>query len=229
MPGGTLEKYYQGLNIIGKRLRQFSDATITLYGATNQMTDGENQAGLGEKRANLVRDYFVNIWGIDPQRIQVQGLSLPRHPSNQKDTLGQIENRQVEIAVDDAHEWDILKPVLEETFTYAPDPTSTKFSMFNGINDNNVDHRDIVLTRGGNPWNTLTDIGDTITLGAQYDWKDKVHDTLPLDENPFIAQMDVYGKDGIKRVSNFEHRESETDYERRASHAAHRRTRNRNV
>ncbi|HZV11861.1 MAG TPA: OmpA family protein, partial [Candidatus Kapabacteria bacterium] len=203
VPGGTLDKYYQVLNIIGKRLRQFPDATITLYGATNQMTEGEKKDGLGEARAKLIYNYFVNIWGIDPKRIDVQGLKLPRHPSNQKDTLGQVENRNVEIAVDDAHEWDILKPVLEEGVTYSPDPATTKFRMFNGINDNNVDHREIILNRGGQEWNEVKDIGTTDTLGGEYNWLDQ-NKKLPLDENPFVCVMNVYGKDGVKRVSNYD-------------------------
>ncbi|HET7152378.1 MAG TPA: OmpA family protein [Candidatus Kapabacteria bacterium] len=204
VPGGTLEKYYQGLNIIGKRLRQFPDATVTIYGASNQITEGEKKEGIGEQRAKLIYNYFTSIWGIDAKRMTVQGLKLPRHPSNQKDTLGQVENRNVEIAIDDAHEWDILKPVLQEGVTYSPDPSFTKFRMFNGINDENVDHREILLTRGGESWNQMTNVGTADTMSGSYDWKDKAHDTLPLDENPFVCVMNVYGKDGIKRVSNYD-------------------------
>jgi outer membrane protein OmpA-like peptidoglycan-associated protein len=201
--GGTLEKYYHVLNIVGKRLRQFPDATLNIYGGSNQITDVEKAAGLGERRAKLVYDYLIKVWSIDAKRLTAKGLSLPRHPSNQKDTLGQIENRNVELEVNETREWDILKPVLEEGVTYSPDPALTKFRMFNGINDNDIDHREILMTRGGNDWNDLKDIGVKDTLGGEYNWLDKGKN-LPLDEHPFVCVMNVYGKDGVKRPSNFD-------------------------
>lgn len=203
IPGGTLEKYYHVLNIVGKRLNQFPDATLTIYGGTNQQPGPEQAAGLDDRRAKLVYDYLTRIWSIDPKRLTVktQPNHLPRRPSNQKDTLGQIENRNIEMEVNAEREWDIMKPVLEEGVTYSPDPALTKFSMFNGINDNDIEKREIILNRGGKVWNQLNEIGIKDTLGGEYNWLDQGKN-LPLDEKPFECILNVYGKDGVLRQSN---------------------------
>jgi hypothetical protein len=62
--GGTLNKYYHILNIYGFRLKQYPDAKIEIVGTTDGTTPEEKRPGLSQERAQVVYDYFKNIWGI---------------------------------------------------------------------------------------------------------------------------------------------------------------------
>ena len=80
----TLNNYYQVLNIIGGRLYENPKAKITLTG-TNCDFDAElKNTELSRKRAEAVRDYFVNVWKIDPKRIALKARNLPQKFSNPK-------------------------------------------------------------------------------------------------------------------------------------------------
>lgn len=67
--GKDVEKYYQILNIIGQRLSNTDKAMLLLQGGYS--TEPGETAEVGRQRAETVRDYLVNIWRIDPKRIEV--------------------------------------------------------------------------------------------------------------------------------------------------------------
>ncbi len=72
-----MEVYYNILNIIGDRMRRYPDAMISLIGASKQGKD------TGKEMANSVREYLVNVFGINPARILTFGVEKPEIPSYQ--------------------------------------------------------------------------------------------------------------------------------------------------
>lgn len=111
--GSALDVYHSILNIIGMRMKKFPDAKITLTG-TNSGTGAENNnIKLSQARADAVKNYLVQVWGIEPSRIKTVARNLPAKPSNTKDPDGIAENRRVEISSDD---WEIIAPsVIQDT------------------------------------------------------------------------------------------------------------------
>lgn len=97
----TTELYLETLNIIGDRLKRMPQLTIKLVGSTSNIGAEADNAPLGKRRAEAVRDYLVRIWGIEPSRIAVVGRTLPEKPSPSGTPLGQAENRRVEILPSD--------------------------------------------------------------------------------------------------------------------------------
>jgi outer membrane protein OmpA-like peptidoglycan-associated protein len=93
----TLEKYYQVLNIIGKRLTDNSKAKITLVGCNSNTGKETGNKKLSTKRAEAVRNYLENVWKIAPGRISIEARNLPAMPSVVNLKQGQAENRRVEI------------------------------------------------------------------------------------------------------------------------------------
>ena len=93
---GQLNVYYNVLNILGDRMRENPDATIMLNGASPQgPQDGRELAG-------SIKQYLVNVFGIDGSRIATQGSFKAHppseHPGGTKDlALLGAENRRVEI------------------------------------------------------------------------------------------------------------------------------------
>jgi outer membrane protein OmpA-like peptidoglycan-associated protein len=105
---GTLEKYYQVLNIVGKRLTDHPDATITLVGCNANTGTEKGNKKLSAQRAEAVRDYLQKGWNIAPERMSIEARNLPEMPSASRLKEGQEENRRVEIRSTDPA---ILSPI----------------------------------------------------------------------------------------------------------------------
>lgn len=93
----TLEKYYQLLNIVGKRMVDNPTSAINLVGCNDNTGEEKGKKKLSGQRAEAVKNYLQTIWNIAPERIAVQSRNLPATPSTSKSKEGQSENRRVEI------------------------------------------------------------------------------------------------------------------------------------
>lgn len=102
----ALQTYYNVLNIIGLRLHNNPDINIELVGTNSNKAEEKNNKKLSQERAEKVRDYFVNIWNIDPKRITVSARNLPKEATLSDEEGADDENRRVEINSD--------SPVLSE-------------------------------------------------------------------------------------------------------------------
>lgn len=118
---GTIEKYYQDLNIIGKRLADNVAAKITLIGCNDNTGEEKGNRKLSTRRAEAVRDYLQTVWNIPPERMTVAVRNLPAKPSSIKLKEGQAENRRVEIV---ATEPAILAPIRSTYFTTGIDAST---------------------------------------------------------------------------------------------------------
>jgi outer membrane protein OmpA-like peptidoglycan-associated protein len=105
---GTLEKYYQVLNIVGKRLTDHPEAQITLVGCNANTGTEKGNKELSTQRAEAVRDYLQQVWNIAPERMTIEARNLPEMPSASRLKEGQEENRRVEIRSTDPA---ILMPI----------------------------------------------------------------------------------------------------------------------
>lgn len=144
---GTLEIYYNILNIIGKRLYEYPDATIKLTGCTNGLNSEKNIKNLSENRAQNVKKYLIDTWDISPQRISITSRNIPEKPSQPLDEPDKMqENQRVEISSDN---FEILKPVFTtdtiriiktpfvEFNTQINSEKGTKYSSINLIQEEN--------------------------------------------------------------------------------------------
>ena len=69
--------YYNVLNILGDRLGKNPSTTVRLSGSS---MEGQND---GLAMAQSVKDYLVNVFGINPSRINIDGRIKPITPSEQ--------------------------------------------------------------------------------------------------------------------------------------------------
>lgn len=99
--------YYQMLNIVGKRMQDKPEATITLTGCRDKSEEGLSD-DLAKRRALVIKSYLVDTWGVDGARITVEDRGLPSVASSSDDTDGAAENMRVEISANDPS---ILSPV----------------------------------------------------------------------------------------------------------------------
>lgn len=93
----TMSAYYQVLNVIGRRLRDNPDAAITLVGCNAGAGVERGNRDLSRRRAESIRNYLRDNWGIAERRMNIDTRDLPDNPSNTSDRDGLAENRRVEI------------------------------------------------------------------------------------------------------------------------------------
>ena len=78
MTGRSLRQmtvYYNVLNILGDRMKKNPGTTISLSGSSEKGSEH------GKARAESVKRYLVDVFGIDPARITTEGRDKPRNPS----------------------------------------------------------------------------------------------------------------------------------------------------
>jgi len=88
--------YYNILNILGDRMKRSPRTLISLSGASGQ---GPEQ---GRERAETIKQYLVDAFGIDGSRITTEGRDKPRIPSEVKGATKELallrdEDRRVDI------------------------------------------------------------------------------------------------------------------------------------
>ncbi len=113
----TIDIYHNVLNIVGKRIKMYPQAELTLVGCNTDVGPEKNNLQLSKNRAETVKDYLVNVWGIPESRIKIESRNLPEVPSNTTHADGLAENRRVEIRtnVDKIFEPIIIQDTLIES------------------------------------------------------------------------------------------------------------------
>jgi outer membrane protein OmpA-like peptidoglycan-associated protein len=114
----TLPLYYDVLNILGKRMREYPTAKLTLVGCNDGQSENENKQ-VSQARAESVFHYLLDTWGVDSNRMKVEVRDLPDKPSTVTDTDGAEENRRVEIY---SNVWQVLEPIFTTDTAHIPEP-----------------------------------------------------------------------------------------------------------
>lgn len=122
-----LSLHYHLLNILGQRLRSRPEVAMTIVGTTS-FDEGEtieDRKRLAEARGESVRRYLHQVWGIDPQRINVVG-GAPSNPSSEETAEGRAENRRAEFLFDGES---LTRPVVVERLARIASPPAIKFNL----------------------------------------------------------------------------------------------------
>ncbi len=115
----TLAVYHQMLNIIGSRMKADPSAQITLTGTNMNEGVEKGNKELSQARAESIKEYLTDNWGIESSRIAVKSRNLPALPSNVDSADGDEENRRVEITTNRPS---LLEPVRSADTLRTVDP-----------------------------------------------------------------------------------------------------------
>ena len=185
-----LKVYYQLLNIVGHRMRGNAAATITLVGCNADIAQESGNTDLSLQRAQAVRSYLVNTWGIAEGRIRVEARNLPEKHANPETADGAQENRRVEILADDTS---ILAPVLtSETLRTATPPGIRLRSRVEGANT--LDDWTVELVQDQQVLKTFKGKG---AMPQALDWDvNGDRNALPKAERPITYRISVRDASG---------------------------------
>ncbi|MFA7325839.1 MAG: OmpA family protein [Candidatus Kapaibacterium sp.] len=191
----SLSGYHNILNILGQRFQKFPEVKIDLVGCNSDFDIEQGNKELSQKRAETVRDYFVNTWKLNPDRFTISARNLPETPSKTDNEYGRAENRRVEIVPQD---WTIFKPQLMSDTTSSTDKnlevtmlpkvdsklplTNWEIEIFNneGVKKS--------FSGLGNPpesleWNPIEDLGKLPTEDNPLSFKLNVRDSIGTEES----------------------------------------------
>ncbi len=153
---GTLEKYYNILNVLGSRLRDHADARIRIVGCNSHRDAEYGKTDLSRGRAEAVRAYLKYIWGIDSARMEVEARNLPAVASTNSRSEGRAENQRVEIYSDSPALLDVIKSTYVQEISDA-EQFLIRPQVYSGYG---IDHWTIQLTGDGAPIGSLAGEGD---------------------------------------------------------------------
>lgn len=190
----ALDVYYSILDILGKRLRDNPTATVRLVGCLGEIgfgpTSEENDPTLSQRRAQSVKQYLTDVWGIAAPRISVQGRALPEKPSNSKNpVIGAEENRRVEIYSDS---WEIMKPLVLADTLRETDAPLVKFVM-NAEASSGFAKWMLRAFQGARKLKEFSTLG---APDANYEWRpSRERSTIPSTEEPLRYELQVLDND----------------------------------
>jgi len=96
----SLDRYKNVLNIVGRQLTMFPEASIRIVGCNSDTGIEKGNLELSKARAETVKSYLSSVWGVESGRMSTEARNLPAQPA-QADLMGsRPENQRVEIIYD---------------------------------------------------------------------------------------------------------------------------------
>jgi outer membrane protein OmpA-like peptidoglycan-associated protein len=160
----TLPLYYEMLNIIGKRLKLYPKARITIVGCNDDNGTEKNNRSLSRERADKIYSYFLDVWQIEKPRMNIEVRDLPEKPSSVSDSDGTEENRRVEIR---SNIWEVVEPVFTTDTVHIPKPPVVRY-IPSGVAETGIGQWEVAATENEKK---LKDFSGKDTLPTQLDWE----------------------------------------------------------
>lgn len=187
----TLQIYYNILNIVGKRMILNPTAKITLIGCNSDQGAEKGNIELSRKRAEEVKNYLTNVWGISSDRITIQTRNLPQKastPTNEPDKIA--ENRRVEIISDNEK---ITEPIFIEKIDRTANPPIVRFKLEAEAEAGLKEWR--VVANQKNDKNNKFEYQKEGQIEQQIDWELAQYQKLtPKYPEPILAELQLEDK-----------------------------------
>ena len=94
------DKYYDEIKRVADFMKEFPDTTCEIGGHTDNIASAAYNQKLSEKRANSVRQYLIDKFGIDGSRLTAAGYGLTKPIASNDTAEGRQKNRRVEAVME---------------------------------------------------------------------------------------------------------------------------------
>jgi len=94
------EKYNDDIKKMADFMKEFPDTTAEIGGHTDNIASAAYNQKLSEKRANSVRQYLIDKFGIDGSRLTAVGYGLTKPVAGNDTEEGRQQNRRVEAVME---------------------------------------------------------------------------------------------------------------------------------
>jgi outer membrane protein OmpA-like peptidoglycan-associated protein len=191
----TLPTYYHVLNILGQRLRSNPKSEIMIAGCNGGTGAERGNSDLSRRRAEVVRDYLRDVWGIAENRMQVKSRNLPETPSDTATADGVQENRRVEITSKD---WNVMEPVVTNDTIRTVTPSMVRFYP-SAQSEAGVSKWTLNATQSGRVLKSYSGDGE---VPQSLDWEtNEDRQTIPRSAQPIEFAMNVTDQAGQRAAA----------------------------
>jgi outer membrane protein OmpA-like peptidoglycan-associated protein len=94
------DKYYDDIKRVADFMKQYPDSVAAIEGNTDNVDTAEYNQKLSERRANSVRQYIIDKFGIDGSRLTAVGYGLSRPIASNDTEEGRQKNRRVDAVLE---------------------------------------------------------------------------------------------------------------------------------
>jgi len=186
----TLDIYHNILNIIGWRMKNNQETSLTLVGCNSNEGDEKDNLKLSKNRAVSIKNYLTDVWGINEKRLIVKSKNLPAKFSNPEYEEGNQENRRVELIPSDEKITNYLQ--LRDTLRVSNPPS---IRILPKIKTNKgLKNWDITIYQNKIKYKKYE---GKEYISSNYDWElEKNGNNMPRTEKPLYVKLEVEDKDG---------------------------------
>ena len=186
-----MEVYYEILNIVGKRMQFYPQANIELVGCNSDQGLEKDKINLSRDRAETVKKYLVDEWGIEPSRISVKAQNLPDNPSNVNEVDGIVENRRVEM---NANIPQIFEPMIIKDTLRTSNPPHIRFKPV-VKSEVGANRWKIITYQDGKELKTFSGNGE-VPAAIEWDLEmEKEQDYIPTMDRPLQYRLQIIDND----------------------------------
>lgn len=94
------DKYYDEIKKVADFMKEFPNTTAAIEGHTDNIASAAYNQKLSEKRANSVRQYLIDKFGIDASRLTAVGYGLTKPIASNDTKEGRQKNRRVQAVLE---------------------------------------------------------------------------------------------------------------------------------
>lgn len=160
---GPLELSHWTLNLVGLRMREDRSARLTLYGSATE----DETPRLATERAENVRDYLTENWGITRSRIEIRTGAGSFPFSDAATAEGRDENRRVIFASNNPY---LLAPISTERIVRDFNPPMVKLDPTIEA-EAGVLNWSVALMQGADTLATFIDVDSSTTARSSISWR----------------------------------------------------------
>jgi OOP family OmpA-OmpF porin len=96
-------KYHNDIKRVADFMKTYPETNAAIEGHTDNVGNAEYNGGLSNDRANSVRQYLIDKFGIDASRLTAVGYGLNRPIADNNTEEGRQKNRRVEAVIETVH------------------------------------------------------------------------------------------------------------------------------
>jgi outer membrane protein OmpA-like peptidoglycan-associated protein len=193
----TINIYHDILNIIGKRLTMYPKSVLTIQGNNANTGIEKENTELSRRRAENVKQYLQDIWGIKENRLIIKAGNLPKAkslPIDDPETAQ--ENRRVEFSSND---YRVIEPLDLKNTVATSNPPKVRFNV-QGAADFGVASYTIDAIQAGFNGNSFNQT-ETSSLPNTIDWEIAKNQALtPKLAKPVSCSLTIIDKKGNSKM-----------------------------
>jgi outer membrane protein OmpA-like peptidoglycan-associated protein/WD40 repeat protein len=162
----TIEVYHDIMNIIGKRMTMYPKAVLTISGRNSGIGIEKDNKELSRTRAENVKVYLRDVWGISEKRLRVDIGNLPKSKSLPLDDAEPAqENRRVEFSSNDPR---VTEPLDLKNTVATSNPPKVRFNL-EGAADFGIASYSVQAKQSGKDGKTFEATGSS-SLPTSIEW-----------------------------------------------------------